>query len=430
MDAEDIQKNLDLLASDAAVGSSCLYCGQWAHIYDHTEVIDPHTIRIHLSSAYPFLFNLLPPIGGSDMYIFSVDAWERGGMTSEGYEEEGAIGTGPWKFEDRNIGQFARYSRWDEYYSNPFRARFEELEFILAAEDATRLATVSTGGADMANMTGLFAPEIEAAGLSVDGPKMIDNAYIAFYQSYDTGHCTNKLEVRKALNLAVDVDTIIEALWPGGTATRISHSFTSPFVEGWDPTLEPYAYDPEEARRLLEESGCAGMRVNAYAAYGPATPEFKDMVEAVATYWGAAGIDVNLIPIEAAAYQARRRAEQMGADREDNPIGPHWIPTSRNFGDMIRTHGICPSNGGGSTCGLPEQERWLERMQQYFDEQDPEVRNELARQISLELHEYYPHLPIAARDAVWALDGNTICDDWQPVDGTAVALMLNTVEPC
>jgi hypothetical protein len=69
-------------------------------------------------------------------------------------------------------------------------------------------------------------------------------------------------------------------------------------------------------------------------------------------------------------------------------------------------------------------------MQQYFDEQDPEVRNELAQQISLELHEYYPHLPIAARDGVWALDGNTICGDWQPVDGTAVALMLNTVEPC
>jgi hypothetical protein len=96
---------------------------------------------------------------------------------------------------------------------------------------------------------------------------------------------------------------------------------------------------------------------------------------------------------------------------------------------MIRTHGIGPSNGGGTTCGLPEQERWLGQMQEYFVEQDPVRRNELARKISRELHEYYPHVPIAARDAVWALNGDKICGDWQPVNGTAVVL-LNTIEPC
>ena len=213
MDAEDVKLGLDILSTEEAAASQCTYCSTWIDLYDRTEILDDHKIRIHLKTDYAFLFNIIPPIGGGDLFMFSVDAWNDGGGTSEGYEKLSAPGSGPFDFIERKVGQFYRFDRFDDYYSPDFRANHKEMEIILAVEAAPRLALVRTGEVDMANMSGPFVEEIRAAGLKVDGAKSVDNVYGNFYQSYDPGHCTNKLNVRKALNLAVDVDALVLSLW-------------------------------------------------------------------------------------------------------------------------------------------------------------------------------------------------------------------------
>ena len=248
---------MELWTTDEAVGSQCLYCGNWVNLYDRAEILDDHKIRIHLQSSYPLFFNILPPIGGSDLFMFSVDALNDGGGTALGYENLSAPGTGPWDFEDRALGQFFLYSRWDDYYSHDFRSNYKEMELVLSSEDAPRIALVQTGAAHMANSSGPFVEEIRAAGLEVDGAKMVDNVYGNFYQSYDEGHCTNKLGVRKALNLAVDAEAIVDALWAPGTATRISHPYTSPLRRELGPQPGPLRLRPG---RGDEPAGAGGLR--------------------------------------------------------------------------------------------------------------------------------------------------------------------------
>ncbi|MCE2403835.1 MAG: hypothetical protein J4F43_01610 [Dehalococcoidia bacterium] len=59
-----------------------------------------------------------------------------------------------------------------------------------------------------------------------------------------------------------------------------------------------------------------------------------------------------------------------------------------------------------------------------------EERVARAQELSKELYDLYVGVPIALRNAVWAIDPKTICSDWQPIDGTPSHTMFNTLEPC
>ena len=303
------------------------------------------------------------------------------------------------------------------------------MELVLSSEDAPRIALVQTGAAHMANSSGPFVEEIRAAGLEVDGAKMVDNVYGNFYQSYDEGHCTNKLNVRKALNLAVDAEAIVDALWAPGTATRISHPYTSPFVESWDPSLGLYGYDPDEAMTLLEQEGCAGFDIVVYGFAYAAGPEMLDMQDSICTYFNAVGVNCTFTPIDATAVRPLRQEEKLGSADGPPHSGAHWIPSARNFGEMLRSHGLCPSRGG-SVCGMAQQDKYLALKDQYATEADPATRQALAKKISrMVFDEYEGGIPIASRDWIWAVDPNKICG-WEPIDGTAARPMWNTVVPC
>ena len=288
---------------------------------------------------------------------------------------------------------------------------------------------MAVGAADIANMSGPYVEEIRAAGLKVDGPKAVDIVYMGIYQTFDPGHCTNKLNVRKAMNLAVDTEAIRAGIWPPGIVTPAITAFTSPQDESWNPTLTPYSYDPEEARRLLAEEGCAGFRFDAYAYDFPAGPEMADMTDAIVTYLVAAGIDVRFTPIDWAANSQKVRNLEFGSDDGPASGGAHWQLGGRNFADKIRVHGLC-SPQGGSVCNLPDPETWKHRYLEYAYIIDRDRRVTRAQELSKELYELYVGIPIAFRNAVWALDPKTICGDWKPIDGTPSHTMFNTLVPC
>ena len=61
------------------------------------------------------------------------------------------------------------------------------------------------------------------------------------------------VRVRRALNYAVDWDAILTSIY-GGNGIRLASAFL-PSGFGFDPSLEPYPYDPEQAKALLREEG-------------------------------------------------------------------------------------------------------------------------------------------------------------------------------
>ena len=428
--AEDGVWNVTRWASDEAAGGYNSVSGGWKNIFKDAEALDSHKFRINLLQDYAFVFNIIPPIGGADMYVFPKHSWVDNGSNAEGWEEAGYTGTGFTDMVDRKLGQWARHVRFDDYYGDEeFQFAYREMEVLLSAEDAPRLAQVATGEVDIANMSGPYVEEIRAAGLTVDGPKAVDVVYLGIYQTYDPGHCTNKLNVRKAMNLAVDAEAIRQGIWPPGLVLPGITAFSSPQDESWNPSLTPYAYDPEEAKRLLKQEGCEGFKFDAYGYSWAAGPEMADMVDAIVTYLVAAGIDATFTPIDWAANSLKIR--NLGFGSEDGPAsgGAHWQLGGRNFGDKIRVHGLCGPQGG-SVCNIPDPELWKDYYLGYGAIMNKEERVARAQELSKELYDLYVGVPIALRNAVWAIDPNTICSDWQPIDGTPSHTMFNTLKPC
>ena len=428
--AEDGVWNVTRWATDEIAGGYNAVSGGWKNIFKDAEALDSHKFRINLLQDYAFVFNIIPPIGGADMYVFPKHSWVDNGSNAEGWEEAGYTGTGFTDMVDRKLGQWAHHVRFDDYYGDEeFHFAYREMEILLSAEEAPRLAQVVTGEVDIANMSGPYVEEIRAAGLTVDGPKAVDVVYLGIYQTYDPGHCTNKLNVRKAMNLAVDAEAIRQGIWPPGLVLPGITAFTSPQDESWNPTLTPYPYDPEEAKRLLKQEGCEGFKFDAYGYDFAAGPEMADMVDAIVTYLVAAGIDATYTPIDWAANALKVR--NLGFGSEDGPAsgGAHWQLGGRNFGDKIRVHGLCGPQGG-SVCNIPDPELWKDYYLGYAAIMNKEERVARAQELSKELYDLYVGVPIALRNAVWAIDPNTICGDWEPIDGTPAHTMFNTLKPC
>lgn len=79
-----------------------------------------------------------------------------------------------------------------------------------------------------------------------------------FMFNFDRRLVRNK-HFRRALNLAVDVDTLVREVMHGA-ADPLSGPLTRRHL-GFDPDVEPWPYDPEAARREIEAGGLQGEKV-------------------------------------------------------------------------------------------------------------------------------------------------------------------------
>ena len=171
------------------------------------------------------------------------------------------VGSGPYRFVEWVKDDRIVIERVADY-PLAVEGAFDRIVWRVIPEASTRAAELMAGNVDIvANVSPDQAATIDASGRAqvqaVAGTRRIYvgfNLRDEFAASHDNAvaiEAINNVLVRRAMNHAVDVETICTQLL--GTDCERATGLVNPPND--NPNLTPYAFDPERAEQLLDEAG-------------------------------------------------------------------------------------------------------------------------------------------------------------------------------
>lgn len=161
------------------------------------------------------------------------------------------VGAGPFVFDEWESGSFARFVRNENYYDDP--PIIDEIFIRFVPDDASQTAALVTGDGDLGTFIPYSdIPTLEDAGVTVMSVPSGYNEGWYFYFGENGHPALQDLNVRKAIALAFDRAALSQDLLLGLTQPATTLWDNMPYN---DPTLKPWPFDPEEAKRLLDEAG-------------------------------------------------------------------------------------------------------------------------------------------------------------------------------
>jgi peptide/nickel transport system substrate-binding protein len=276
----------------------------------NVEAVDEFTVKATLDSPDALFLSTV------------ADNWA---MIPPGYFEEVGqegfdahpMGTGPFKFVEWVKGDHITMEANMDYWRGA--PKIQTVTFRPIPESATRVAAIQTGEADI--VTRLSSEEAQSL-LGVENVKVVkypvERVYYIAFNNLTTGvdQPTMDAKVRQAMNYAVDVDTIIAALFDGFAEPASGFVVAGELGFG---NVEPFGYDPDTALALLDEAGYPnGFAMDMACPVGAYT-HFEEVCEAIAGYLGDVGIDVSLELMESGQYW------DLEANKELPPLfGDSW----------------------------------------------------------------------------------------------------------
>lgn len=385
--ANDFVFTYDMFMADANVVSSRY---PYEDYVESMEAPDDHTLVVHFKEPFAAWLTQLFVTGVLPEHVLRPVFDADGTLDNAAWNTAPTVGVGPFVFKEWETDSHIIFE------ANPNWIKPAKLEqvFIRMADDAAQEVSILAGDTDI----GSFLDWSQADAINNSGKAK----FVTQPSGYDEGWYLNfdpatahpamlDVNVRKAIVLATDREKITKDLLGG---------LTVPAVTFWDstppygnPNITPYSYDPEEAKRLLDEAGWVdsngdGTRdkdgkelVLRYIANQRQLR--KDVQAVVQQMWAQVGIGAELVNYGDDYFNSY-------ADGGPQATGQYDIAEYSNAGSFpdpeASTNWLCsqvvgPDNpDGGNWQGYCNPE-----LDKLFDEQavttDPEARKELYYQI-------------------------------------------------
>jgi peptide/nickel transport system substrate-binding protein len=266
------------------------------------EVIDPHRLRFVLHTPWPDFLTFYATLATGAAWVVPKTYLEQVG--DDGFKRH-PVGLGPYRVLRWQPGVELVLEAHERYWRKV--PSIKRLIFKGVPERVTRLTMLKTGEADIAYvMVG-----DEAAAIKADPKLRLASVipgttwWLEFPEQWDPTSPWHDRRVRLAANLALDKQAIdaVERLG----LSRLTGSIIPRTFEFALP-LEPFPYDPAQAKRLLAEAGYPhGFDAGDLT---PLPPLFS-MAEAVGSYLAAVGIRTKMRTMERAAFLAAWREKKL-----------------------------------------------------------------------------------------------------------------------
>jgi peptide/nickel transport system substrate-binding protein len=218
---------------------------------DKIENPDDRTVIITFKDAYaPWLGTLWH--GLLPAHVLEPVYQAEGTIDNAEWNRTPTVGCGPFVFSEWESGSFARFTPNEKYWMG--KPKLDEIFFRFVPDDASQVAALKAKDGDLGTFFAYSdVPDLEAAGVNIVKVFSGYNEGIYFYLNPETSHPALRDErVRQAIVMAIDRFSISKDLLLGKTEPAISYWDKTPYI---DPSLQPYPFDPEKAKQLLDDAG-------------------------------------------------------------------------------------------------------------------------------------------------------------------------------
>jgi peptide/nickel transport system substrate-binding protein len=247
------------------------------------EAEGPHRVVFRTARPDPIMPHRLAAYGG---WIHSAAFYAREGQAGM---RTRPVGTGPYRVSAFQRDQRVVLDAFDEHWQGAPPAR--QVVFTVVPEASSRLAGLRAGDYDL--VTNLLPEQADSlrGHATLEGVSVpLDFAHILYYDTRRPA--LRDVRVRRALNHAVDYDTLGTALWGPGFR-RMAALQIPAFGRYFDEGRVGFRFDPDLSRRLLREAGYRGEEIVVRIA--PAYYlQMLQGVQVIQQMWAAVGVNSRL----------------------------------------------------------------------------------------------------------------------------------------
>ncbi|MTQ81414.1 ABC transporter substrate-binding protein [Ruthenibacterium lactatiformans] len=297
--AADVQCTFDRLLSRR----NELQCSieHWT-LLEKCETIDDYTVQFTFSEP-----NSMALMAFSSTPIIPDEAYAEHG--DDLFHKQLMYGTGPWIFQEWQDGQFTHFikneeywdkANYDSYYDELYIRHLTELSTAIAAHLAGDIqVNLKTGGIDEDLLSLYEGTESRINMINVESGMY---NYIGLQCSEDS--VFHDIDVRRAFEYCVDREAILNEILGG--AGKVPVSIINDTCVGFDASMPPYTYDPEQAKELLANSSYDGRKLTIVS--NTSTKKAEETLLAISENMNAVGFNTDILITEPSTMLDMRRS--------------------------------------------------------------------------------------------------------------------------
>jgi dipeptide transport system substrate-binding protein len=250
------------------------------------------------------------------------------------------LGTGPYQFVAYQPDAAIRYKAHPDYWAG--KQKVDDLVFAITTDAAVRAQKLKAGECHI--MPYPNAADVEGLKADPNLQVMQQEGLNVAYLAYNTTQAPfDNAKVRKALNMAINKPAIVDAVFQG--AATVAKNPIPPTMWSYNDAIVDDAYDPDAAKKALEEAGVSNlsMKVWAMPVARPYMLNARRAAELIQSDLAKVGVTVEIVTYEWAEYLKLSRA----TDR-DGAVMLGWTGDNGDPDNFLDTLLGCDAVGGNN----------------------------------------------------------------------------------
>jgi peptide/nickel transport system substrate-binding protein len=222
------------------------YSGDFEEVKE-VQVLNPHTLRVIYKEPFA------PGLSSWGNLVVLPRHLLEGKDITQSPLGRNPIGTGPYRFVRWQTGQYLILQANPEYFEG--RPYIDQVIYKIIPDPSTMFMELKAGSLDWMNLTPLqYARQTSDPFFEKNFKKYKYLPFAYTYLGFNLRHpFFRDKRVRQAISYAINREEIVKVILFG--LGIVANGPYKPGTWYYNPNIKPYPYDPQKAKKLLEEAG-------------------------------------------------------------------------------------------------------------------------------------------------------------------------------